>query len=885
MSIFSKITPKLIYAETQAGKHTATGEERELLEICALTADEAMARAGSAHAGLSEEEAQARLKIFGRNEVTAGKKMGPVEDILTRCKNPLVIQLLVISFGSLAMGDKKAAAVVGGMVALSIGLSYIQESKSTKAVERLKTMIHTYSTVIRNGISREIPLAEVAPGDLVSLDAGALIPADMRLLRAKDLFVSQSALTGESMPVEKTAGPAQIKDRNLLEVESACFLGSSVISGSGLGLVVNTGARTSFGAISQRLSEADVETSFDKGIKEFTWLMMRIMMVMILIVFLLVGARSGDWVDALLFALAVAVGLTPEMLPMIVTVNLSRGAMSLSEKKVIVKRLNSIQNFGAIDILCTDKTGTITQDRVVLEKYVDVTGRPRDDVLRYAYLNSYYQTGLRNLLDRAVLDHADLDVERSCAKVDEIPFDFQRRRMSVTINYEGKFTLICKGAVEEVAQVCSHYQLDDEIYPLIDVIRGALMEEVEALSLDGFRVLAVAYREFEPVKKIFSVADESDLILLGYIAFFDPPKDTAAAAIAGLRQRGVTVKILTGDNPLVTRKICSEVGLNAETIMTGAQIARLTTAELAEAAQRVNIFARLSPSQKESIITSLRESGHVVGYMGDGINDAPSLKAADVGISVDTGVDVAKEASDIILLEKSLTVLEDGIMEGRRVFSNIVKYVRMGASSNFGNMFSVVGASYFLPFIPMAPIQILVNNLLYDFSQVGIPTDNVDEELLLKPRRWNIANIKRFMIFFGPISSIFDYATFALMLWFFHCANYSSVGGAAEMKEYYMKLFHTGWFVESLLTQTLIVHIIRTRKIPIFQSRPSAGLVLTTLLVMSVGIWLPFSPFSNYLGFVPLPIRYWDWILGFLVAYCVLTHGVKVWFHRKFGVD
>jgi magnesium-translocating P-type ATPase len=547
----------------------------------------------------------------------------------------------------------------------------------------------------------------------------------------------------------------------IIDLQNACFQGSTVLSGTARGVVINTGSTTHFGSIAEKLSGERVQTSFDRGIAGFTWLMIRFMVVMVSIVFLIVGLTKHDWSQALLFGLSVAVGLTPEMLPMIVTVNLAKGAMAMSKKKVIVKRLNSIQNFGAIDILCTDKTGTLTQDRVILEKAVDVTNRDSDDVLRYAYLNSYYQTGLRNLLDRSVLSHTELDVERGCKKVDEIPFDFQRKRMSVVVDYEGDHVLICKGAVEDIYKACTHYQVDDEINLLIEVIKDDLLEEYEDLSRDGYRVLGIAYREFPRTKDTFSVADESDLILLGYIAFLDPPKGSAAKAIASLKRFGVATKILTGDNALVTRKVCKDVALDAGEIITGDQLLGLNEEQFSALAEKTTVFARLSPSQKERIIIALQKRGHVVGYMGDGINDAPSMRASDVGISVDTAVDVAKESADIILLEKSLLVLEDGIIEGRKVFGNIIKYIRMGASSNFGNMFSVVGGSYFLPFLPMAPIQVLLNNLLYDASQVGIPSDHVDEEYLTAPRKWNIDNIRRFMIRIGPISSIFDYATFS----------------------------------------------------------------------------------------------------------------------------
>ena len=567
---------------------------------------------------------------------------------------------------------------------------------------------------------------------------------------------------------------------------------------------------------------------------------------------------------------------------MIVTVNLAKGALAMAAKKVIIKRLPSIQNFGAIDILCTDKTGTLTQDQVVLERYVDITGRTSEDVLSYAYLNSYYQTGLRNLIDRAILDHSKLDVE-SCPLVDELPFDFQRRRMSVVMNYDGDHVLICKGAVEEIYDCCSYYQIGEEVYPLIEMIRDNLFEEVDSLNRDGFRVLAIAYREFPQTKTEFSVKDESELVLLGYVSFFDPPKASASEALDLLHKAGVRVKVLTGDNGLVTQKVCTNVGLKAERVVSGAELSQLAPQEFNQLVQEQDIFVKLSPAQKEQNVRALREAGHVVGYMGDGINDAPALKAADVGISVDSAVDVAKETADIVLLEKSLLVLEEGIMEGRRVFANIVKYIRMGASSNFGNMFSVVGASYILPFLPMQSVQILTNNLLYDFSQTGIPTDNVDEELIVKPLKWNVDNIKKFMLFIGPISSIFDYATFALMWYFFGCSAFSDHSTGPAQQEMLARLFQTGWFVESLLTQTMIVHIIRTRRIPFFGSRASLHLTLTTLAIMAVACWLPYSPFADALGMIPLPPIFWAWIAGFLATYGILTHIVKTWYFNRFG--
>jgi len=884
-SIFGKISPAVFRQAAKASARETSVHEKKLMEFCALSPEENLKELGVDEKGLGASEVQARQQEYGSNDLGPKEKMGFFMEILQRCRNPLVILLLVLCGVSIGTGDIPSAVVVSAMIFLSVFLAYFQEHRSNKAVEALRDMVQTNSILIREGKEEEIPMAEIVPGDIVVLQAGAIIPADLRLLTSKDFFVGQSSLTGESMPVEKHSVIGDTGGRGFIELQNACFQGSTVLSGTARGLVVNTGARTHFGSISEKLAGARVQTNFDRGIASFTWLMIRFMMVMVTVVFLIVGLTKGGWLDALTFALAVAVGLTPEMLPMIVTVNLAKGAIAMSRKKVIVKRLNSIQNFGAIDVLCTDKTGTLTQDNIVLEKHVDVTNRESEDVLRYAWMNSYYQTGLRNLLDRSILSRADLDVETNCKKVDEIPFDFQRKRMSVIVDYEGDHVLICKGAVEDIYKACSHYQVDEDINPMIDVIKNDLFEEYEAFSADGYRVLAIAYREFPRDKQVFSVADESDLILLGYIAFFDPPKDSAAKAIVTLRNAGVITKVLTGDNALVTRKVCRDVGLDADEIITGDRLLGLTQEQLGDLVEKHDLFARLSPTQKEDIIVALQKRGHVVGFLGDGINDALSMRAADVGISVDTAVDVAKESADIILLEKSLLVLEDGIIEGRKVFCNIIKYIRMGASSNFGNMFSMVGSSYFLPFLPMLSIQILVNNLLYDASQVGIPSDHVDPEYLAAPRKWNIDNIKKFMVFIGPLSSVFDYATFFLMLYFFNCYLFSSAGTSDDMKGYYEKLFHTGWFVESILTQTLIVHIIRTRKIPFFQSSPSAVLLMTTLLIMGIGSYLPYSPVANFLGFVPLPAIFWLWIAGFLLCYSTITHFVKAWFFNRYGID
>jgi len=897
-NLFGKITPAGLSKAKQAAAASVTDHEKRLLDVCCKSHQEALTLLNSREAGLSESEVEILRDEWGHNDLGQKKKHSFITEILLRCKNPLVIQLLVIAAISLATGNAASATIVGAMVLISVGLSYYQESKSGKAVEKLNAMVQTNCHVIRGGQEVEVAMSEIVPGDIVALQAGSIIPADLRLLTAKDFFVSQSSLTGESMPVEKHADTPTEPSKAVIEMPNAVFQGSNVVSGSARTLVVNTGIRTHFGSISEKLGSAPVLTSFDRGIAGFTWLMMRFMFVMVSVVFLIVGITKHDWTGALMFGLAVSLGMTPEMLPMMVAVNLAKGALSMSRKKVIVKKLNAIQNFGAIDILCTDKTGTLTQDRVILEKYVDVTGRQSEDVLRYAYMNSYYQTGLRNLLDRSVLSHTDLDVDRGCRKVDEIPFDFQRKRMSVVVDYEGDHVLISKGAVEDIFKSCTHYQVDEEVYMMIDLIKNDLLEEFESLSRDGYRVLGIAYREFGRDKTTFSIADESDMILLGYIAFLDPPKESARKAIASLAHYGVATKILTGDNSLVTRKICKDVHLDAGEIITGDQIVDLDEEQLGELAEKTSVFARLSPAQKERIIVALQKRGHVIGYMGDGINDALSMRVADVGISVDTAVDVAKESADIILLENSLMVLEDGILEGRKVFANIIKYIRMSASSNFGNMFSMTGSSYFLPFLPMAPVQVLVNNLLYDFSQTGIPSDHVDEEYMQKPRKWNLENIRRFMMCVGPTSSIFDYSTFLLMLFFFKC-NDLGLAAPAELlhrfaggphvapdSTYAAALFHSGWFVESIITQTLIVHVIRTRKIPFIQSCASPVLILTTLLIILIGSALPYiPPVAAYLGFVPLPPIYWLFIALTIACYVTLTHSVNAWFARKFGID
>ena len=848
-----------------------------LMTTARADATAAMQGLGSQSEGLSEAEAAARLKQYGTNEIAREKHQSAGMRLLSNVKNPLVLLLMALGVLSYVTGDQRATVVIFVMVILGVVLRFVQEMRADHAAEKLQAMVSNTATLVRGGKEAEVPLKMLVPGDIVRLAAGDMVPADVRVLSAKDLFLNQVALTGEALPVERKAAPAAATIANPLDLPDLCFLGSNVESGAATAVVIHTGNRTYFGSLAASIVGQRQPTSFDLGINKFTWLMIRFIAVMVPAVFLINGLSKHNWVEAFLFAMAVAVGLTPEMLPMIVTVNLSKGALAMSRKKVIVKRLNAIQNFGAMDVLCTDKTGTLTQGKILLEKHLDVHGEPSEKVLHFGYLNSFHHTGLKNLLDQAILDHEELkehlQADRKYRKIDEIPFDFVRRRMSVVVEDEtGLNTLICKGAVDEVLSQCSRVEVKGEVIEVLpehDAMRRQLADE---LNGQGYRVIALAYKQMPGAsdEPVYAVKDESDLILLGFLAFLDPPKDTAAQALQRLHGLNVDVKVLTGDNEIITAYICGQVGMPADHLLLGSQIEAMSATELAEAVGTNCIFARLVPSHKERIIRALQSKGHVVGFMGDGINDAPALKAADVGISVDSAVDIAKESSDIILLENNLLVLEQGVLEGRRVFGNIVKYIKMAASSNFGNMFSVVGASAFLPFLPMLPIQVLTNNLLYDFSQTTIPTDQVDDEWLTKPRQWTIDKTLRYILCIGPISSIFDYLTFFLMLYGFNCWHNPA-------------LFHTGWFVESLFTQTLIIHVIRTNKIPFVQSRASWPLSLTSVLIVAVGAWLPVSPLATTLGFVPLPPLYWLYLALMLLAYAILTQWVKTWLIRRIG--
>jgi Mg2+-importing ATPase len=863
------VMPKHFHAR-HGGNHIQVSPR--LTRLAALPAPEVLDEMRATMQGLSEAEAARRLHEHGPNVVTREARFVRLRLFGKACVNPLVLLLSVLAIISFATAHG-ASDIVGGclmvvMVVLGVSLRFVQEARADTAAARLKAMIRVTATVVREGSEREIPLAELVEGDIVKLAAGDMIPADLRLLSCKDLFLTQASLTGETFPVEKHELPDTAADRLPLELRNICFLGASVESGAATAVVIETGLNTYLGTMASAITQPPPPTSFDKGITAFTWLMLRFMALMVPLVFVINGLGKGRWGEAFLFALAVAVGLTPEMLPMIVSVCLAKGAILMSRKKVIVKRLNSIQNLGAMDVLCTDKTGTLTMDRVILEQYCDVALKADPGVLQMAFLNSHFQTGLRNVLDRAVLDHQEVHQDVSIAeyaKVDEIPFDFGRKMMSVVVaTPAGDHRLLCKGAPESIFERCTQFELQNERFPIDPLLLADLKEECDELSGDGFRVLAIAYRDFTP-RAVYGKEDEHELILKGYIAFLDPPKETAAPALAALARHGIAVKVLTGDNELVARKICEVVGLPLQHVLSGTRIDAMNDAELAAAAEKATLFARLSPAHKQRVITALRDRGHVVGFLGDGINDGPALRTADVGLSVDSAVDIAKEAADAILLEKSLLVLVDGVLEGRKVFANIVKYVRMGASSNFGNMFSVLGASLWLPYLPMAPLKILTNNLLYDFSQVPIPSDEVDAEQIAKPRPWSMGEIARFILFIGPCSSIFDYTTYLAMWFIFRCRNlaltpphalaarFSNAALGSPDSTYAAALFQSAWFVESLLTQTLIIHVIRTNKLPFVQSRASWQLIMTSAAIMLVGIWLPSSPIGEWLGFVPLP--------------------------------
>jgi len=876
--------------------------------------DELFRELGTTAEGLSEELVDKSRERYGSNRVTHGKKLSLSQRLAKAFINPFTAVLFCLavlsSITDIIMPDEPdplAVIIISTMVLISGILRFVQETRSGNAAENLLKLIKTTTNVQRKEAgNEEIPLDEVVVGDIVHLAAGDMVPADVRIIQAKDMFVSQAALTGESLAVEKLPSAAKTSFGDLTEAQNLAFMGTDVISGSAIGVVIVTGDDTIFGEMAKSVNVKPVKTSFEKGVNSVSWVLIRFMMCMVPCVLFINGFTKGDWWEALLFALSIAVGLTPEMLPMIVTTCLAKGAVAMSRKKTIIKNLNSMQNVGAIDILCTDKTGTLTQDKVVLMYHLDIQGQEDMRVLRHAFLNSYYQTGLRNLMDIAIINKVkeertkEDDQLRGLVgkynKIDEIPFDFERRRMSVVVarSSEPHTELITKGAIEEVLSVCKYAEYQHKVEPLTDEIKNYILKKVENLNESGMRVLAVAEKINPSPVGQFSVADESDMTLLGYLAFLDPPKESTTRAIKALKEHGVGVKVLTGDNEKVTRSVCKQVGLPVERIMNGWNIERLSDKELSEAVENVDVFAKLSPQQKAKVVTTLRNNGHSVGYMGDGINDAAAMKASDVGISVDTAVDIAKESADVILLEKDLMVLGEGIIEGRKTYGNMIKYIKMTASSNFGNMFSVLAASAFLPFMPMLSIHILFLNLIYDISCTSIPWDNVDKEFLVKPRKWDASSLGKFMAWIGPTSSVFDITTYLLMYFIICPAVIAQMFGLASpmlfsqltdpaMMAAYAAVFQAGWFVESMWSQTLVIHMIRTPKIPFIQSRASFPLMTLTFTGIFVLTCIPFTGFGKSIGLLPLPPVYFAWLALTIFLYMVLATCLKKVFIRRYG--
>ena len=854
--------------------------------------------------GLDEETVDTSRDIYGDNIVTHGKKESLLKRIFGAFVNPFTAILFILAIVSTFTdiiyaepGDQNPSTVIiiTTMVLISGILRFVQETRSGNAASQLTQMIRTSTCVERQNTGKEeISMEEVVVGDIIHLSAGDMVPADMRMLYAKDLFISQSSLTGESEPVEKLSelqGVTSWQDDPRI-----AFMGTNVISGSAKGIVVAVGNDTMLGHLAKQLNKKPAKTSFEKGVNSVSWVLIRFMMIMVPIVFFINGFTKSDWMSAALFAISIAVGLTPEMLPMLVTTCLAKGAMAMSHKKVIIKNLNSIQNLGSIDILCTDKTGTLTQDKVVLEYHLNIMGEEDNRVLRHGFLNSYYQTGLKNLIDIAIISKCkELSVtekmfqslETKYIKVDEIPFDFERRRMSVVVADEKhKTQMITKGAVEEMLKVSSFVEYNHEVQPLTDELRKVIIQKVEELNNDGMRVIAVAQKTNPSPINEFSIKDEKDMVLIGYLAFLDPPKETTAQAIYALKEYGVETKVLTGDNEKVTRCICKQVNIPIQNMLLGADVENMNDTKLSKAVEKTTIFAKLSPAQKARVVEALRNNGHVVGYMGDGINDAAAMKVSDVGISVDTAVDIAKESADVILLEKDLNVLQHGIIEGRKTYANMIKYIKMTASSNFGNMFSVLIASAFLPFLPMASIQLILLNLIYDLSSIAIPWDNVDVEFLKVPRQWDASSVSRFMIWMGPVSSIFDILTYVLMF-FVICP--ALCGGLFQnmsdpgMQDFYIAIFQTGWFIESMWSQTLVIHMIRTPKIPFIQSHASAPVTLLTFTGILALTIIPFTPIAGAIGLTAMPMIYFAWLAGIIICYMILATVIKKCYVKKYG--
>lgn len=879
--------------------------QERLKEAAILDTEELTTNLKSTREGLQTRRVDKAREDFGENKIKYGKEDSVLMKVIKAFINPftsiLIALALVSGFTDIILAepgeaDPTTVIIITLMVLISGILRYVQEAKSNNAAEKLSEMVETTTLVERRGEGKqELPIDEVVVGDMIYLSAGDMIPADMRILEAKDLFITQAALTGESEHIEKNARTVTIAHENLTDNENLVFMGSDVISGAAKGIVVAVGSDTLFGSISENVAEDTVETSFEKGVNSVSWLLIRFMLVMVPIVLFLNGFTKGDWMGAFLFAISVAVGLTPEMLPMIVTTSLAKGAVSMSKEKTIVKSLNSIQNIGAMDILCTDKTGTLTQDRVVLEYHLDVMGNDNERVLRHAYLNSYFQTGLKNLMDKSIIEkvnersdqEAFKDLDMRYHKVDEVPFDFNRRRMSVVVSDKhNKRQMITKGAVEEMLNICSYVEVGNEVVPLKESMIQEITKTVDELNEKGMRVIALAQKTNPAPVGEFSVEDEREMVLMGYLAFLDPPKESAQEAIEKLAYFGVTTKVITGDNEKVTRSICNMIGLENEKIILGSDVENFTQEELNVAVEKYNIFAKMSPSQKALVVETLRDLGHTVGFMGDGINDAPAMKAADIGISVDTGVDIAKESAEVILLEKDLLVLEKGIIEGRKTYANMIKYIKMTASSNFGNVFSVLIASAFLPFLPMEAIHLVLLNLIYDISCIAIPWDNVDEEFLRVPRKWDATSIRNFMIIIGPTSSVFDITTYLLM---FYIIGPQVVGmpyseiTSPETRALFIAVFQAGWFVESMWSQTLVIHMIRTPKIPFLQSRASTSLTLLTFAAIIGLTVIPFTGFGASIGLAPLPLNYFFWLAITIVLYMVLATIAKNYFIKRYG--
>lgn len=871
--------------------------------------------------GVEPGKVEENRSEYGSNKVTREKKKTLPQRLAGAFINPFTAILfclaLVSSFTDMIFPhfslfgcvpkdfDCLTVVIILTMVFLSGTLRFVQESRSGNAAEKLLAMITTTCTVTRKGQEMaEIPLDEVVVGDIVHLSAGDMLPADVRILDAKDLFVSQASLTGESEPIEKIPMVNETRDA-ITDYTNIAFMGSNVLSGSASAVVVTVGDHTLFGSMASEVAHEAVETSFSKGVNAVSWVLIRFMLVMVPLVFVANGITKGDWLSAFLFGISIAVGLTPEMLPMIVTTCLAKGAVSMSKKQTIVKNLNSIQNFGAIDILCTDKTGTLTQDKVVLEYHLNVNGEDDLRVLRHAYLNSYFQTGYKNLMDVAIIqkteeEEADdpqlVDLSEHYVKVDEIPFDFARRRLTTVVqNRDGKTQMVTKGAVEEMLSICSFAECDGKVRPMTKELKSRILATVDDLNEKGFRVLAIAQKSNPSPAGAFGVTDECDMVLMGYLAFLDPPKESTADAIKALKAHGVTTKILTGDNDKVTRTICKQVGLKVRNMLLGSDLENMSDQELAKAAETTDVFAKLTPDQKARVVSVFRENGHTVGFMGDGINDASAMKSADIGISVDTAVDVAKESADIVLLEKDLMVLEEGIIEGRKTYANMIKYIKMTASSNFGNMFSVLAASALLPFLPMESLQLIFLNLIYDLSCTAIPWDNVDEEFISVPRKWDASSVGSFMMWIGPTSSVFDWMTYIFM-YFVFCPLFVSKGvlyndlashfaGAdlVRMQTAYVAMFQTGWFIESMWSQTLVIHMIRTPKLPFIQSHASAPLTLMTFTGIGVLTIIPFTTFGRMLGFVALPTAYFAYLIPCILLYMVLATSLKKAYVRHYG--